>query len=224
MLRTCTAVALAAALLGAASSASAAVNLVTNGDFSAGNTGFGSDYTFSVGNTTPPAVYDIDDDPNDGHPAFTSYGDHTTGTGLMMVVNGSEVPNQRVWYENGISVAANTNYYFSTWISSAHPVSPAKLNFSINGGAIGATFNASSTTGVWQQFFTVWNSGANATANIALTNQNLAFSGNDFALDDISLSTARPGVPEPASWALMILGFGAAGSMLRRRRGNLAFV
>ena len=26
------------------------------------------------------------------------------------------------------------------------------------------------------------------------------------------------GVPEPASWALMISGFGVAGSMLRRRR------
>ena len=30
------------------------------------------------------------------------------------------------------------------------------------------------------------------------------------------------GVPEPASWALMILGFGAAGSMLRRRRRAIA--
>jgi hypothetical protein len=27
-----------------------------------------------------------------------------------------------------------------------------------------------------------------------------------------------PGVPEPAAWALMILGFGGAGAMLRRRR------
>ncbi|MBX3482577.1 PEPxxWA-CTERM sorting domain-containing protein [Phenylobacterium sp.] len=27
-----------------------------------------------------------------------------------------------------------------------------------------------------------------------------------------------PGVPEPATWAMMILGFGAAGSVLRRRR------
>jgi hypothetical protein len=26
------------------------------------------------------------------------------------------------------------------------------------------------------------------------------------------------GVPEPASWALMIVGFGSAGAMLRRRR------
>jgi hypothetical protein len=40
-------------------------------------------------------------------------------------------------------------------------------------------------------------------------NQNTAFSGNDFALDDISLSTAPPGgVPEPATWAMMIAGFG----------------
>lgn len=31
-----------------------------------------------------------------------------------------------------------------------------------------------------------------------------------------------PGAPEPASWALMILGFGAVGSVLRRRRGAVA--
>lgn len=29
-------------------------------------------------------------------------------------------------------------------------------------------------------------------------------------------------VPEPATWAMMILGFGVAGAMLRRRRGTLA--
>lgn len=34
--------------------------------------------------------------------------------------------------------------------------------------------------------------------------------------------TLRGAVPEPASWALMILGFGAAGSMLRRRKAALA--
>ncbi len=30
------------------------------------------------------------------------------------------------------------------------------------------------------------------------------------------------GVPEPASWALMIIGFGSAGAMLRRRRATFA--
>ena len=40
-----------------------------------------------------------------------------------------------------------------------------------------------------------------------------AFEGN--------LLTPPPGVPEPASWALMITGFGLAGATLRRRRGAL---
>lgn len=38
---------------------------------------------------------------------------------------------------------------------------------------------------------------------------------NDSTGVDIRLTTA--GVPEPATWAMMILGFGAAGSILRRR-------
>lgn len=192
-----------------------AANLITNGDFELGNTGFGSDYAFVV-NTTPPGVYTIDDDPNDGHPAFGSFGDHTSGVGNMMIVNGSEVPGQRVWYENGIGVQANTNYYFSTWIASAHPTSPAQLKFSFNGGTVGSTFMAPATTGNWQRFYAVWNSGASTTVDLALVNENTAFSGNDFALDDIHLSTTA--VPEPGTWALMILGFGGAGAMIRRGR------
>lgn len=52
---------------------------------------------------------------------------------------------------------------------------------------------------------------------------NATFTGN--APVDWSLSAERfNAVPEPASWALMIFGFGAAGSALRRaaRRGQLA--
>jgi hypothetical protein len=40
-------------------------------------------------------------------------------------------------------------------------------------------------------------------------------------LDNVSYRLAAapsPGVPEPGAWALMILGFGSAGAMLRRRR------
>lgn len=49
--------------------------------------------------------------------------------------------------------------------------------------------------------------------------------GGYFVMDNVSLQvgdavvvTPPGGVPEPASWAMMILGFGAAGAMLRRRR------
>jgi len=38
-------------------------------------------------------------------------------------------------------------------------------------------------------------------------------------LDDVELSTSRSaGIPEPASWAMMIMGFGGVGGLLRRRR------
>ncbi len=122
--------------------------------------------------------------------------------------------------QSGIAVEANTEYFFSTWIATTFDAAPAELNFSINGTDIGSTFTAGAIKDGWQQFFAVWDSGEATSADIALVNQNLAYNGNDFALDDISLSTEAPSavVPEPASWALMILGFGATGAVMRRRR------
>ena len=38
------------------------------------------------------------------------------------------------------------------------------------------------------------------------------------ALDNVRVNGALAGVPEPATWALMILGFGAVGGAMRRRR------
>ncbi len=208
---------LAAVAFGAMASGAQAANLVTNGDFEAGNTGFGSDYVFHIP-TVNQAEYSIATDPNNVHSSFASFGDHTTGSGNMMVVNGSDSTTERVWYQNGIAVAQNTTYFFSTWIRSVYDVAPAQLDFSINLNGIGTTFTAGAVAEGWRQFYATWNSGSATTADIALVNQNTAYSGNDFALDDIVFDTTRPGVPEPASWALMICGFGAAGSMLRRRR------
>jgi len=210
----------AVAAIALAASAQGA-NLVTNGDFEAGNTGFGSDYLFNIP-TDGQAQYSITTNPALVHPAFASFGDHTTGAGNMMVVNGSDSTTDRVWFQNGIGISSNTTYFFSTWIHTVYDQSPAQLKFSININNIGTTFTAGSVADGWQQFFASWNSGSDTTANIALVNQNTAFSGNDFALDDISLSVTAPGgVPEPASWALMIAGFGLAGATLRRRQRGL---
>jgi len=42
-------------------------------------------------------------------------------------------------------------------------------------------------------------------------------------IDDISVTAAvRGGVPEPATWALLLSGFFGAGALLRRRRGAMA--
>lgn len=41
-------------------------------------------------------------------------------------------------------------------------------------------------------------------------------------LDNVAVSQLTGGVPEPATWALMLLGFGGLGATLRRRRGQVA--
>ncbi len=46
-------------------------------------------------------------------------------------------------------------------------------------------------------------------------------SGNAFEFDNVAIQAAA--VPGPASWALMIGGFGLAGAAMRRRRTALCF-
>jgi len=49
-----------------------------------------------------------------------------------------------------------------------------------------------------------------------------SFGGMDGGLTEFSVESAG-GIPEPASWAMMIGGFGLAGAALRRRRVRVAF-
>jgi hypothetical protein len=107
-------------------------------DFEAGDTGSAATTLRSFHRRQ--AQYSITTNPNAVHPAFASFGDHTTGTGNMMVVNGSDSTSDRVWFQNGISVSSNTTYFFSTWIHTVYDLSPAQLNFSININSIGTTF------------------------------------------------------------------------------------
>jgi hypothetical protein len=75
----------------------APVNLVPNGDFEAGNVQFESDYQFRPGINHTEGEYTIRSNPYPWNDAFVSMGDHTSGNGLMMVVNGSPLPGAVVW-------------------------------------------------------------------------------------------------------------------------------
>ena len=47
---------------------------------------------------------------------------------------------------------------------------------------------------------------------------------NQIGFDNITLGSATPGagaVPEPGTWAMMLIGFGAVGFAMRRRRRTL---
>ena len=168
-------------------------NLVANGDFSEGNTGFTSSYTYvssGAGELVPESVYAIVTDPYPAHPAAFSFGDHTTGTGNMMAINGASTPIS-VWCET-IPVTPNTNYNFSAWVANWSNADVGTgvpvLQFMINGVLIGTPDAITAADGVWTNFFATWNSGVNTVASICIYDETTAADGNDFALDDISFN------------------------------------
>lgn len=165
-------------------------NLVANGHFEQGNQGFTTDYANATGGPngplSNPGQYQIDDNPTNTHQNFASCGDHTSGSGQMMVVNGATQANRRIWCQT-VSVQPNTDYAFSAWVTSVVPENPPQLRFSFNGQQLGNLLNVSLSTCDWQQFSQDWNSGMATSVDICIFNNNLVNSGNDFALDDIAL-------------------------------------
>ena len=220
---------LLAALAVACGASANAQNLVGNGDFEAGNTGFSSDYAFAPASNTTEGQYTVRTDPFPWNGAFISAPDHTTGSGLMYVGNGSPVDGAVVWRSDAIGVTANTDYFFEAFVmnvccSSPFPGNtPSILEFSVAGLAtesLGTATTNLALAGTWEGLSKSWNSGANTSVVLSLINRNTARGGNDFAIDDVFLgttSTVTP-VPEPETYALMLLGLGAVGAVARRRK------
>ena len=169
-------------------------NFVFNGDFELGNKGFETDYHFSPGVKFDPQTYDVVSDPalSRKDTPVPSYGDHTTGAGLMMALNGATVDGPLVWKQT-VGVTPNTSYVFSMWVSSWWNTNLANLEVRFNGQSVGKTV-APSAAGIWEQFRVNWNSGMVTSVTIEIIDRQLSHGGNDFAIDDISLGI--PAVPE----------------------------
>jgi gliding motility-associated-like protein len=168
------------------------INLVVNGNFSSGNTGFTTNYTYcNSNNCLNPLVsdgYSIGTNPNFYHFAFQG-SDHTTGTGNMMIVNGSN-PAYDVWSQT-VNVSSWENYSFSAWACSVYSVNIAKLGFYINNVNIG-TLNANPAVNNWDKFNYIWNSGTSTSVTLSIRSlintPGYSQNGNDFGLDDISFN------------------------------------
>jgi hypothetical protein len=87
-----------------------------------------------------------------------------------------------------------------------YSANPALLRFSVGGCQVGSNFSATGV-GIWQQFTATFVATANQTPTAV--DLKLEYSGDDFALDDISLAL----VPEPTTFiagALLLLPFAAS--------------
>ena len=199
----------------------APVNLVINGDFSAGNTGFISDYAPVGANTEgmyPPGVYTVDTSAVDDHDLWVTGGDHTTGTGNFMLVNGfTSTPNLLVWSQT-LAVTAMTDYFFEAFTNNlccnaaagGGPAPPtANLSFLINGLLVGSG-GAMGAPGFWTGISTMWNSGSATTAVLQIRDSAIDFGGNDFGIDDVYLGTQSTVNPVPEPFSMLLLGSGLA--------------
>lgn len=197
-------------------SSQAQANLILNGDFEQGNQDFASQlYAHQPGDgILANGEYRVGRNPNSFNEFFSSFGDHTTGSGLMMIVNASDVAETVVWSQT-VSVTANTVYDFSAFATSVFPNSPANLMFVAGSESLG-TLQLSSNNPNWLNFTAQYTAQTTGDVELRIYDLVTVRNGNDFALDDISLIEA---VPEPSTMVMWcVLGLIGVGVWRRKRR------
>jgi gliding motility-associated-like protein len=173
-------------------------NLIANGDFSAGNTGFITQYTYApnIEFLGGGGYYDIRPNGTPNISWASQFGDHTSGTGNYMFIDGNSGAGVKVWKQD-ITVTPNTNYIFSAWVRNLSPGGDvdALLNFDIGGANIGGVYTVASnpnpTANQWNQFYATWNSGNATSITISVEDNTLNSRYNDFAIDDIEFRTSN---------------------------------
>ena len=189
-------------------------NLLNNGDFETGGiVGFninGAGYTqiFSpFSGTTSQGNFAITTNPQPMNIAsFIASGDHTSGTGNMMIFDGNGAGGQPNFWEAGnggggvCGMTVGTTYTFSYWIRSVYGAvagSPTPANIVVqilNANTVtlvSGTALAPLTANGWKQVVYTFVPTSNC-VNIKLYNSNTNPDGNDFAVDDFSVTAPPP--------------------------------
>ena len=179
-------------------------NLITNGDFEAGNTGFNTVYSYvtddpgSRREMYPEGLYAIGENAYNYHNNFNGLAHG--GRGNFMIVNGDRSIGNVVWQSNTLDIIPDTDYYFSAWTSNVNPASPARLRIQVlipgnNTPVIESNLGdlTNEPVGNWINFYNpeLWNSGTNTQVIVRIINENPTAGGNDFGIDDISFSAFR---------------------------------
>jgi hypothetical protein len=140
-------------------------------------------------------------------------GSDVSGAGYFLFEGtGGSVAGTIMFQSPNFAVTQNTNYKVSFYLTNEDPTNVASLQPELDGQSLGSPVSAVGTWGTngWQQFTFSWNSGSNTTAAVILNDLQSTSTGNDFGVDDISVS---PATPEPATVAL--LGIGVFGLLVK---------
>lgn len=174
--------------LAAAATPSSAAELVTNGGFETGNF---SGWTLG-GNT--------------GFTGVNSSSAHSGNYGAYFGQVGSTGTLSQL-----LNTVAGQTYTVSYWLSNLG--GPTDSFSASIGGNVLQTFSNSNAFQYFNFSFT-----APVNGSPSLLEFTFRQDPSYWHIDDISVQGLAGGVPEPATWAMMILGLGAVGAALRRRR------
>lgn len=161
-----------------------ATNLVNNGNFESGNSGFTHEYNYGTpGGTFGPGWLSVGTNPLAYNGAWTPCGDHTTGSGNQLIVDGHTSANAKVWCQN-VSVTPGKTYAFRFYVQSVYPVAPANLTATANNTPFGNVQAAGLCD--WQMFEACFTA-TTASVELCIRETTGVGFGNDFTIDDISL-------------------------------------
>ncbi|HEY9703444.1 MAG TPA: hypothetical protein V6C58_13410, partial [Allocoleopsis sp.] len=164
-------------------------NLVTNGNFTSGNTGFTTNYTnnaslsSSSGNSGNYRVTTLPTASGLLGAGCTSAA--STGQGNVLIANGASSSGSNVWAQS-ISVTSGVTYYFEYKVASLSGSSPAQLRVNL-GTTIINTTTLGTTACTWQTIsgtITPTSTGS-LTLSIVDLNTSTTSNRNDFIIDDI---------------------------------------
>lgn len=158
-------------------------NLVTNGDFSAGNNGFSTQFNYSTTLVTDGNYY-IGTNAATYHNQFSG-----TGSGNFMIVNsGWPSAHFNVWCQT-ITVCPAQTYALSYRVRTLSNAQPARLQWWVDGSSTGPEVTLPSFGG-WQTITHSFITGTGQTsASFCLRVMSGDGVGNDFGIDDISISS-----------------------------------
>ncbi len=185
-------------------------NLVVNGGFEDGNTGFYTDISCSWNDPacschnnqwSEPDQYYIGTSPSENTPCGGRFQSAFVGSprsgSMFMMVDGKGNHSPIVW-EQEIAVQDSSYYYFETWITTigTTPDTYARLRFVINGIMMPEVIDAPLTPGQWINYSQLWYSGVTkGTITIQIIDTQPNADGpdrDDFGLDDITFALGCP--------------------------------
>lgn len=194
---------------------SAAANLIVNGGFEQTNNGFSETQTplgwTNVGHTDGVIAYSVFNTPAYEGSYFYDeggYGDASNAPGDGIEQTIATNPGQTYTLRYGLTGENVSGVELSDVLINGALAQQETLTVNSSYGELAAPFSTYTLT------FTA--TGASTTIAFVTDANSPSFGNNDPMIDGISVDVG--GVPEPASWALMLTGFGLAGAMVRSRK------